>query len=192
MSEIPTRTGAVFRLHHIRTHMECVIDAADGKGKRATAVRKRDAQGRKPLEHASKNHGTDRERRFCRHGDQPRQPVLWHTLATRHVPRMNKDRGIEFFGGAPDWLKRCVIKVQSVYSSEIWIRIDVRSDLGATEPEFPNTAFQFACGEVRVLHWNSSETGEARWMNANHFGDVVVQPPGKIERISRFCPITEH
>ena len=87
---------------------------------------------------------------------------------------MNKDRGIEFFSGAPDRLKRCVIEVQSIYSSEIRIRINVRSDLRATQPELPDAAFQFACREVGVLHWNSSETGEARWMIANHFGDVVV------------------
>ena len=54
------------------------------------------------------------------------------------------------------------------------IRINVRSDLRAAQPEFPDAAFQFACGEVGILHWNSSETGETRRMIANHFGDVVV------------------
>src|SRR4029077_15458836 len=154
--------------------MKCVIDAADGKWKRATAVRKCDAQRRKPLEHASKNHRTNRERRFCWHGDQPRQPVFRHALATQHVPGMNKDRGIEFFSGAPDRLKRCVIEVQSIYASEMRIRINVRSDLRATQPELPDAAFQFACGEVGILHWNGSKTGEARRMVANHLRNVVV------------------
>src|SRR5258705_961556 len=45
--------------HNIRTHMKCVIDAADGKWKRAAAVRKRDPQRGKPLEHASKNHRSE-------------------------------------------------------------------------------------------------------------------------------------
>src|SRR5258708_6926349 len=174
MSEIATWTGAVFRRHHIRAHAKCVINATDGKWKRASAVRKRDAQCRKPLEDASKNHGTDRERRFCRHCDQPRQPVFRHALAAQHVPRMNKDRGIEFYSGAPDRLKRCVIEVQSIYSSEIRIRINVRPDLRAAQPELPDTAFQFGRREIRILHWNSSKTGETRRMIANHFGYMVV------------------
>src|SRR5215831_12402606 len=144
--------------------MKCVIDAADGKWKRAAAVRKRDPQLGKPLEHASKNHGTDRQRRFCRHSYQPWQPVFRHTLAAQHVPGMDKDRRIEFFGRAPDRLKRCVVEVQSIYPSKLRIRINMRSDLRAAQPELPDATFQFGRGEVGVLHWNSSKTGEARWM----------------------------
>src|SRR6478736_459267 len=172
MREIATWTGAVFRLHHIRAHMKCVVDASDGKWKRAAAVRERDAQFRKPLEHASKNHGTNRERRFCRHGDKPRQPVFWHALAAQHVPRMNKNRGIELLSSAPDRLKRCVIEVQSIYAPEMQIRIHVRSDLRAAQPELPDAAFQVGRREIRILHWNSSKTGETRRMIANHFGYV--------------------
>ena len=87
---------------------------------------------------------------------------------------MNENGGIEFFSGAPDRLKRCVIEVQSIYASEMRVCIHVRSDLRATQPEFPDTTFQLACSEIRVLHWNSSKTGEARRMIANDFGDVVV------------------
>jgi hypothetical protein len=87
---------------------------------------------------------------------------------------MNKNCGIEFFSGAPDRLKRCVIEVQSIYSSEIRIRIHVRSDLRAAQPEFPHAAFQFDRREIRILHWDSSKPGEARWMIANHLRDVVV------------------
>src|SRR5215469_1749598 len=130
--------------------VKCVIDATNGKWKRAASVRKRAAQFRKPLKDASKNHGTDCERGFCRHGDQPRQPILRHALAPQHVPRMNKDRRIEFFSGAPDWLKRCVIEVQSIYASELRIRIDMRSNLRAAKPKFPNAAFQFACRKIGI------------------------------------------
>src|SRR5262249_5207239 len=154
--------------------MKCVIDAANGKWKRAAAVRKRDAQRGKPLQHAPKNHGTDCERRFCRHRDQPGQPVFRHTVAAEHVPGMNKDRGIEFFSGAPDRLKRCVIEVQSIYASELRIRINVRSDLRAAKPELPDAAFQFVCGEIWVLQRNSSKTGETPRVTANQFGYVVV------------------
>src|ERR1044071_9627085 len=135
MREVATWTGRVFRRHHIRAYTKCVINATDGKWKRAAAVRKCDAHSRKPLEHPSKNHGTDRQRRFCRHGDQPWQPVLRHTLAAQHIPWMNKDRGIEFFSGAPDRLKRCVIEVQSIYASEIRIRINVSSNFRAAQPK---------------------------------------------------------
>src|SRR5258708_8085272 len=135
MREIATWTGAVFRLHHIRAHMKCVIDASDGKWKRAAAVRERDAQFRKPLEHTSKNHGTNRERRFCRHGDKPRQPVFSHTSAAQHVPRMNKDRGIELLSSAPDRLKHCVIEVQSIYPSAMLIRVHIPSYLRSPQPE---------------------------------------------------------
>src|SRR5262249_24830946 len=33
---------------------------------------------------------------------------------------------------------------------------------------------QFGRGEIRILHWNGSKTGEARRMIANHLRDVVV------------------
>src|SRR5262249_53113889 len=154
--------------------MKCMIDPADGKWKRAAAVRERDAQPGKPLEHASKNHGTDRERSFGRHGNQPRQPVFRHALAAQHIPRMNKDRGVEFFSGAPDRLKRSVIKVQSIYAPEMRVSINVRSDLHAAQPELPDAAFQFGRRKIRILHWNSSKTGKARRMIANHLRDVVV------------------
>src|SRR6478736_881436 len=154
--------------------MKCVIDASDGKWKRAAAVCKRDAQFRKSLEHASKNHGTNRERRFCRHANQPRQPVFRHALAAQHVPWMNKERGIEFFGGAPDRLKRCVIEVQSIYASEVRISIHVRSNLCAAQPEFPDATFQFARRDVGILYGNGSKTGETRRMITNYFGDVIV------------------
>src|SRR5262245_24651541 len=118
--------------------MKCVIDAANGKWKRAAAMGKCDTQCRKSLEHAAKNHRTDPETRFRRHRNQPWQPVFRHTLAAQHVPRVNKDRGIEFFSSAPDRLKRRIIEVQSIYASEIRIRINVRSDLSAAKPKFPD------------------------------------------------------
>src|SRR6476469_10471617 len=174
MREIMTWTGGVFRHHHIGAHMKCVIDASDSKWKGAAAVRKRDAQFRKPFEYASKNHGTNRERCFCRHSDQPRQPVLRHALAAQHVPRMNKDPRVELFGGAPDRLKRCVIEVQRIYAPKMRICVHVRSHLRAAQPEFADAPLQFACREVGILNWDSSETGEARRMIANDFGDVVI------------------
>src|SRR4029077_17752387 len=80
----------------------------------------------------------------------------------------------------------------SIYASELRISIHVRSDLRAAQPELPDAAFQFGGRELRILHWNSSKTGEASRMIANLLRDVVVQSPGKIERISRFCPVAEH
>src|SRR5215475_7358704 len=88
--EIATWTGGVFRGHHIGAHTKCVIDAPDSKWKRAAAVRKSNTKAREPFEDAAKNHGTDRERRLCRHTNQPRQPIFRHTLTAQHVPRVNK------------------------------------------------------------------------------------------------------
>ena len=75
---------------------------------------------------------------------------------------MNKDRGIEFFSGAPDRLKPCVIEVQSIYASELRIRINMRSDLRAAQPKFPDAAFQFSCGEVGSLFFDPA----SRWKRA--------------------------
>src|SRR6266481_3650600 len=104
VSEIVARTGAVFRGYHIGAHTKCVIDATDGKWKRATAMRKSNTKARESFEHAAKNHRTNRERRLCRHTNQPRQPVFRHTITTQHIPRMNKNCGIDFFSSAPNWL----------------------------------------------------------------------------------------
>src|SRR6266403_1532167 len=104
VSEIVARAGAVFRGHYVGAHTKCVIDATDEKWKSASAMRKRDAQAREPFEHAAKNHRANCERRLRRHADQPWQPVFRHTIATQHIPRVNKNCGIDFFSSAPNWL----------------------------------------------------------------------------------------
>src|SRR5947199_4333882 len=111
VSEIVARAGAVFRGHYIRADTEGVIDATDEKWKGAAAMRERDTQAVEALEHASKNHRTDCERGLCWHPNQPRQPVFRHSIPAQHVPGMHENRGIDFFGGAPNRLKRCVVQV---------------------------------------------------------------------------------
>src|SRR5215831_16212256 len=172
--EIATWTGGVFRSHHIGAHTKCVIDATDSKWKRAAAMRKSDTKAREPFEHAAKNHGTNRERRLCWHANQPWQPIFRHTLAAQHVPRMNKNCGVDFFSSAPDRLQRCVVEVQRINASEMRICIHVRSDLRAAQPEFPDAALEFACGKIGVLHRNSGQACETCWVIANDFGNVIV------------------
>ena len=71
---------------------------------------------------------------------------------------MNKDGGVKFLCGAPDRLKCCVIQVQK------YLRVR-NADLHQRAFQSPRRAtrvrersVQFACGEVGVLHWNSSKT----------------------------------
>src|SRR4029077_17387130 len=171
VSEITARTGAVFGRYNVRADMKRVIDPADSKWKRAAAVGERDTQSWEAFEDAAKNHRTDRERRLCRHGNQPGQPVFRHTIAAEHVPGMNKNRGLQFFGGVPNRLKRCIIEVQSIHASEIRIRVHVRPNLRTAKAEFADAAFQFACCQIGILHWNSSEASETRRMIAHDFGN---------------------
>src|SRR5437870_4211948 len=105
---------------------------------------------------------------------------------------MNKDRGVQFFSGAPHWLKRRIIEIQSVDATGMRICIDMRSDLRAAQPQFSDAALQFACCESRILHWKGREARESLWVVANDPADVVVKPPREIEGIGWFCPITEH
>src|SRR5262245_45402922 len=121
--EIATWTGGVFRGYHIGAHTKCVIDTPDSKRKCAAAVRKGDTKAREPFKHAAKKHGTNRERRLCRHANQPRQPIFRHTLAAQHVPRMNKNCGVDFLSSAPNWLQCCVVEIQRINASEMRICI---------------------------------------------------------------------
>ena len=54
------------------------------------------------VEHSAKRHAADREAGFRRHADQPRQPIFRHSLFSKHVPSMDKDRGVELLGRSPD------------------------------------------------------------------------------------------
>src|SRR5438034_521705 len=114
------------------------------------------------------------ERCLCRHTNQPRQPIFRHTITTQHIPRMNKNCGIDFFSSAPNWLERCVVEVQRIYASELRICIHVRPNLCAAQPELPDAAFEFGRRKIGILHWNSSEAGETLRMIANDFGNVIV------------------
>src|SRR6266446_3374665 len=98
----------VFRVvdrNQIRADMKCVFDSSDREWERAAAMREGDAKFRKSLEHAAKNHRADRERRFGRHSDEPRQPVIRHALSAEHVPWVNEDRPAKLLGHTPDRLQ---------------------------------------------------------------------------------------
>src|SRR5438552_8993898 len=172
--------------------MKRALDATDGEGKCAAAMSKPNTEFWESLEDAAENQRTNGKRRFSRHSDQPRQPIFRHALLAQHVPGMNKDRGVQFFSGAPHRLKKRIIEIQRVDAAGMRICIDMRSDLRAAQPQFSDASLQFACCEIRVLHWNRRQACESLWMIANDPGDVVVESPRKIEGISWFCPIAEH
>src|SRR5438045_3634675 len=114
MSEIVAWIRVVLRRNQIRSHMKRALDAANSERECAAAVSKRNTEFWKSLEDAAENQGTNRKRRFSRHTHQPWQPIFRHALLAEHVPGMNKDRGVQFFRGAPDRLKRRIIEIQSV------------------------------------------------------------------------------
>src|SRR6266567_5162261 len=140
--------------------MKRALDTANGEGKCAPAMSKPDTEFWESLDDATENHGTNRNRRFSRHTDQPRQPIFRHAFLTEHVPGMNKDRCVQFFSGAPDRLKRRIIEIQSVDATGMRVRIDMRSDLRTAHSQLTNASFQLACGEVGILHWNGRKARE--------------------------------
>ncbi len=161
-------------------------------GKRAAAVGESDAQFRETLEDAAENHRANRERSFSRHPDEPRQPVFRHAFLADHVPGMNEDGSVELFRRAPDGLKRSIIEIQGVDPAGVRICVHVRADLRAAQSQFADATFQFLRRQIRILQRDRRQAGESLRMVAHDFGDVIVQSPGKIERVGRFRPITEH
>ena len=51
-------------------------------------------------EHAAKNHRTNRQSRFGRHADQPRQPVEPHSFLAEHLPGVHEYRRAELGSGS--------------------------------------------------------------------------------------------
>src|SRR5882724_8764340 len=160
-----------------------MLDSSDCSWKCATAMGERDAKFRKPLEHAAENHRTNRERCFRRHADEPRQPVFRHPFFTHHVPWMNEDRSVELFRRFPDNIERRMIQVPAIGSVAMIVRIDMGSDLNSAQTQVLNAALKFLRRKIRILHWEGAQPGEARWMIANDFGDMIVQEPREIESV---------
>ena len=72
------------------------------------------------------------------------------------------------------------------------VRIDVGADLRAAQAQLAHATLQFTRGEIGILQWDRRETGEASGIRAHDFRDVIVEAPGKIERVGGFRPIAEH
>ena len=192
MREVVSRVRLVVSRAQIWPHVEPVFDAADGERERAAAVSEGDTELRKPLEHTAEDHRADRERRLGWHTDEPGQPVFRHAFLSGHVPRMNEDGRAELLRGAPDRLQGRVVQVQSIDATEMRIGVDMRADLRATQSQLADTAFQFAGGQIRILQRNRCQAGESRRIIPDDFCDVIVQSPGKIERVGWLRPIAEH
>ena len=172
--------------------MKCMFDSSDCEWKRAAAMGEGDAKFRKSLEDAAKNHRADRERRFGWHSDEPRQPVIRHALSAEHVPGVNEDRPAKLLGHTPDRLQRRIVQIQSVDATGVRVRVHVRANLRAAQSQFTDTSFEFGRGQIGILQRNRRQPGESFGMSTNYFGNVIVQPPRKIERIGRLRPIAKH
>src|SRR6516162_4314689 len=95
-------------------------------------------------------------------------PKIMEQIARDVSAGIATSHGSQYFGSGPDRLKRCIIEVQSIYTPKIRIGINVSSDLRAAQPELPDAPFQFARGEVGILHWNSAQARETRRMISDH------------------------
>ena len=70
--------------------------------------------------------------------------------------------------------------------------IDMGADLCPAQAQLTNATFQFAGRQIRILHGDGRQSREPLWMIADDFGDVIVQPARKVERVGWLRPITEH
>ena len=169
-----------------------MLDSSDGKWECATAVRKRNTQLWKPFEDSAEDHRTNRKGSLSRHPDKPGQPIFRHPLLADHVPGMDKDGGVELLRCAPDRLKRGVVEIQvsmrpKCRFASTWVPI-----CAPRRAEVTNRTLQFLRRQIGVLQRDGRQTGKAFRMIANDIGNVIIQPPRKIERVMRPCPITEH
>src|SRR5260370_8937749 len=117
--------------------MKCMFDSSDCEWKRAAAMGEGDAKFRKSLEDAAKNHRADRERRFGRHSDEPRQPVIRHALSAEHVPGVNEDRPAKLLDHTPDRLQRRILQLQVLESPADRFRVPMRANLPPPQSHYP-------------------------------------------------------
>ena len=111
---------------------EAMFDSPEREGKCPAPMGERDPQLWKALEDAAKNHRANRECGFRRHSDQPWQPEIRHAFLPDHVPGVNKNRGSEFFGFAPDGLQRRIIEVDGIEPAEMLVRVHMAANLRAS------------------------------------------------------------
>ena len=129
-----------------------MLNAADGAGERAAAVREGDAQAGQPFEHAPEDHRADRQRRFGRHPDEPREPVLRHPLLAEDVPRVNEDARAEVGRGLEDREELRMVEAPPV---------DVRPDLHTRELQIAHAALELVDREVGLLHRERPQSDES-------------------------------
>ncbi len=72
-----------------------------------------------------------------------------------------------------------MIQVQSV---------DMRADLHAGQPQFPDAALQLPDGQLRVLHRQRTEADEALRMLRDQSRNVVVEKHRQIVRVGAASP----
>ena len=90
LAEVFGRRNRVVDRNQVGAHVKSVLDPAEGGREGSAAVGDGHTQRGEPLEHATKNEGTQSATRFGRHSHKPRQPVALHVVAAHHVPGMHK------------------------------------------------------------------------------------------------------
>src|SRR3954464_1973578 len=91
VSQISASVNLIINGTEIRPDFKGVLDSSDRERKRPSTMGEGDTEFGKPLKDPAENHGTDRERRFGWHANQPRQPIFRHPSLPQHIPGMHEE-----------------------------------------------------------------------------------------------------
>ena len=182
LAEVFSWRNRVVHGHQVGPNVKAVLDAAEGGGKRPSAVGDGYAKRRKPLKHPTKNERTQCAAGLGGHSDEPRKPVALHVVAAHHVPGVHKKGEAAASHFFKNGKKRGVVEVALV---------DVRTDLHSAQPEALK-AVEFAQGEVGVLHGQGSEALKTSWVAGHDFGEVIVQEFRHCGAVAPKRPVAEH
>ena len=184
LPQVVARRARIIDAAEIGPRFEAVLDATEGEGERAAAVREAEAQFRQSLEHAAEDHRGDRLRSFGGHSDQPREPVLLHPLLAHHVPGVHENGAAQLRGPCEDWKQLGSVEVPAA---------DVRADLHAREAQVADAAGQFLDGEIGRLQGQRAQAQELAPIPGARIGELIVEEAGDVERLPGLRdPVTEH
>ena len=182
LAEVFSWRNRVVHGHQVGPNVKAVLDAAEGGGKRPSAVGDGHAERGEPLEHPTKNERTQCAAGLGGHSDEPLKPVALHVVAAHHVPGVHKKGEAAASHLLKNGKKRGVVEVALV---------DVGPDLHSAQAEALK-AVEFAQGEVGVLHGQGSEALKTSGVAGHDFGEVVVQEFRHCGAVAPKRPVAEH
>ena len=181
-AEVILRCNLVVHCAEVRTHLEAMLDARHRGGEGTTAVRESHPQPWQLLEQAAEDHAGDGERGLHGHANQPRHPVLVQAVLAEHVPGMHEHAQAKLLAGLEHGQQARFAEVHALH---------VRADLDPREPDALD-AFQFAHGELGILHGHGAKAHEAFRVGVHDAGDMVVEELRELKGVLRARPVAEH